>query len=255
MNALIYSIHFEDCITETLVFKELLLSLNSLEKVKSNVKVKLYVSPSNFAKDIAKHLSYSNLEIIGFNAVEDKRLINYPFVKKICHKWVTAFEALKDFDNVIMTDPDVIFYNDPELLFNKYGNKNTIFAKPDSWDSFINFIGESGSLLNDGFVLIPKSMLNLGAELIKYKDDFVVNLANKYKNELNKEDDYWKYGIFWVSYQYGVYKYLKEINKDIQYFDLLDVSFYKEYDDLTDEERKKITAYHYTSLYAHKFLT
>jgi hypothetical protein len=248
-NGIIYSVHVDEpTLRQNYSIEQFKLSYASLRKFNNEIPVKLYISPSNKIDPSKYDLKFDNLEIVLFDAVADIRLEHQRYAKWTSHKWENSFKALRsfNFDNILYVDTDTFFQKDPAFLFEKYGNKDLIYGKPDVSDRWTTIFNARNGGMNDGTYVISKYMLKHENDLLKARVDYVFDLQEKFKTTNDQEIKIT--GVQWVACQYGVSEYLLDINKPLQFFDENDVyiiHIMNEYEALPDIIKQNFTIVHY----------
>jgi hypothetical protein len=248
-NGIVYSVHVEEStLKQNYSIEQFKVSYSSLRKYNKDIPVKLYISPSNKI-DISKYdLKFDNVEIVLFDAVADSRLQHQIYAKWTSHKWENSFKALRtfNFDNVLYVDTDTFFQKDPAFMFEKYGNKDLIYGKPDVSDKWTSIFNARNGGMNDGTYILSKHMLKYEKDLLKARVDYVFNLQESFKTIDIEEIKIT--GIQWVACQYGVSEYLININKPLQFFDENDVYIIHkmdEYNVLPNSVKQSFAIVHY----------
>jgi lipopolysaccharide biosynthesis glycosyltransferase len=256
-NALIYSMHIEEKkIEDNYSFEQLKLSISTLRKYNKTLKVFVYISPKGILKDYKKNIDETNVEFIEYDAEYDKRLNHRIYAIWTSHKWTNTFHALrtKNLDNVLYIDSDVIFQKDPSYIFDKYGNTEIIYGKPDVSDTWFKVFNVRNGGMNDGVFLINKKALKYEKGLLKYRNDYVYNLQEKFKNETDTNISV--LGIQWVACQYAMSEYMLDQNNPIKFFendDVYIVGTLSAFQELSIEKQSNIALLHYLSYNMHHF--
>lgn len=224
---IVYSIHSEDKnINDLLQWREFLYSINTLRKFNKDVPVKLYVSPPDRVWDISRFPdTMENLTIIPVSNPVSNNVLGDEVAKRLDMKFHAAFDALEnsDYDRVLMIDPDTIYFDNPDLIFNKY-TADYMYATTDYSPDFFNLIKTNKLYMNDGIVIVPRWTLNMKDELLSARDKWVVDKAEELKDILTDEDHIWRNSLGWSASQYGIYDFLQETSKPVMYFDPRDVA-------------------------------
>jgi len=256
-NALIYSMHVEEGnIRDNYSFEQLKLSVSTLREYNTNLKVIVYVSPKGILGSYKSHIDQTNLEFIEYDADYDKRLNDRTYSIWTSHKWKNTFNALRtrNLDNVLHVDSDIIFQKDPEYMFSKYGNTETIYGKKDISDTWLDVFNVRNGGMNDGVFLINKKALKYEKGLLEHRVEYVYNLQEKFKDETDTNITH--VGIQWVACQYAMSEYMLDQDNPIKFFDDEDVyivgtlSAFKE---LPQEKQSNIALLHYLSYNMHHF--
>lgn len=224
MNAIIYSVYVENGnLSANYNFEQLKTSLKSLRSFNKNVPVKVYVcAPEAQDMNRLESLVDSNLEFVIFNLQFDKRLTGGIYTRWTAHKWPNTLDAIKRFnlENALYIDTDTFFQKDPEPLFDKYGNTDHIWGKPDVekiWpEKFeLDYMG-----MNDGQQMVSSKTLAYLEDLIKTRDDLVYEMQEKYKGV---DDEKLSIAIQYIYGQYAVSEFLISIGNPLRHFDDQDV--------------------------------
>lgn len=254
-NAVVYSIHVDGDLEDSLHIKELKYSIKTLRDYNKDIDINIYISP-DFK---AEQLTIDYCKVIGFNAVVDPGLPYQKMSRWIDHKWKTAFHALetKGYDAVLMIDPDTIYFDDPEKLFAKYNVSDKIYGQQEIWQDMLNAIDLQRPQMNDGVVIINKDCLKFKDDILYNRDAFVLDLIEKYKDIIDHEHPFWKTGIMWSSSQYAVSEYFYSIGNPVEYYDQ-SVLFGLNLEDKTlseiANENKDLIILHYTNFLVKHFL-
>lgn len=253
MNAIVYSIHSSlDNPNELIQFQEIHYSIDTIRQF-SDIPIEIYISPKGTLNKLKKSLFYKNVNVTEFDVKIDKRIPKQVYASWFSHKIESALNALEKYDNVLYIDADTMFFKDPQIIFDKYLSLNKICGNAEQMLDFVEFLGESGKMMNDSIVLIPKKFLIYKKDLIESRINYIVELVEKYK-DLDKNSNFWKYGINWAASQYGMYKYLDFINETVNYFGpdvVVSPEFYEGY---SQAEKENVIVLHYTSQNAYKYL-
>lgn len=250
-NAIVYSMHCgESSLDLNYSFEQLKLSISTLRKYNKTIHVFVYISPVGILKNYKNLVDQTNLTFVEYNASYDKRLNNKTYAIWTSHKWTNAFNALRknNLQNVLYLDSDIIFQKDPEYLFDKYGNTESIYGKPDISDTWTEVFNVRNGGMNDGAFLIPKFALKYEKELLKYRFDYVYDLQEKFKEET--DTNITDVGIQWVACQYAMSEYMLDQNNPIKFFDDEDifiVGTLSAFQELPNEYKSNICIIHYLS--------
>jgi len=225
-NAIVYSFHVrESSILENRCYKQLVYSLHTLRKFNKDIMVYVYISPTlaseniDFGKNVVV-VPFQNIDEEGWP--EDWTKLGYQQFLK--HRWENAIYSVENYnlDNVLYLDTDTVFYDDVNKLFNKYGNTNHLWAKPDNSDDLMNKV-EVWPGINDGQFLLSK---NIAKRQILEHIKFYVNHTLSYnKDRLTKEDHL---ALHWVSVQYAVFDYFQNTKNPVKHFDSSEVMLHLE---------------------------
>ena len=255
MNAIVYSVHVDNGnLANNYNFEQFKTSLSTLRKFNIDIPVKLYVSAPE-AEDmyLIDQFNDKNVEVILFNLQFDSRLTGHVYTRWTAHKWPNTLDALKRFslDNVFYIDTDTFFQKDPAYLFEKYGNTQHVWGKPDvekKWpERFdLNYLG-----MNDGQQMISKQALPFLEKLIIARDELVYKMQEKYKGVEDKE---LQIAIQYIYGQYAVSEFLKSINNPLKHFEDSDVLVMIDpnvFDDLPNKDQ--ITLVHFCNINMKRF--
>ena len=248
MNAIVYSIHAEEGeLLKNYTFWQLLQSVKSLRTFNQDIPVYVFISPL-FAHDGLDYLDHHNVYIVPFEAKADPRLEHKIFAKWTSHKWSNSLYLLENLslDNVLYIDTDTIFFKDPQIFFDKYGNKSLAYGKPDVSDKYTKIFNAKNGGMNDGQFLLNKKILEHKDAILKERVEYVLRLQEKFKDE--KDDDIKINGVQWVSCQFAISDYLYNIGEPLQWFDEEDVYIVhkiNEFVELPKEYLKNLALVHY----------
>ncbi len=254
-NSVVYSIHVDGPLEDSLHIKELIYSIKTLREYNNDIDINIYISPENKANE----LKIDSCNILGFNAEVDPNLPYQKMSRWIDHKWKTAFHALetKGYDAVLMIDPDTIYFNDPEKLFSKYNLSNKIYGQQEIWQDMLDAIDLQRPQMNDGVVVINKDCLQFKDDILYNRDAFVLDLIEKYKDIIDHDHPFWKTGIMWSSSQYAVSEYFYSIGNPVEYYDdsvLFGLGLEGKALSKIAEENKDLIILHYTNFLVKHFL-
>jgi lipopolysaccharide biosynthesis glycosyltransferase len=218
-NAIVYSFHIrEDDQKRNGCYRQFLYSLETLRKYNKNIPVKVFISSS---KKLEIKINDVNTQLINFNNVLPsffpKDWIETGHAEWLYHRWINAFRSFKlfDLDNILYIDTDTVFYNDPQKLFDRYGNTEQLWAMPDTEIQLMNKIG-LGTGMNDGQVIISSKIYKYSKEIVKYMERYVCDIIENKRESLTEEEHF---HLYWLCTQYAIASYFKNINNPIQYFD------------------------------------
>jgi len=254
-NAVVYSIHIDGDLEDSLHIKELRYSIKTLRDHNKDIDINIYISPSFKAE----HLKIDSCKVIGFNAEVDPNLPYQKMSKWIDHKWKTAFDSLEknQYNSVLMIDPDTIYFNDPEILFSKYNIPDKIYAQQEIWLDMLNVINLDRPQMNDGVVIINKDCFKFKEDILRQRDSFVLDLIEKYNAIIDHGSIFWKTGIMWSSSQYAVSEYFHDICNPVEYYED-DVQFGLGLEGTPThkliEDNKDLVILHYTNFLVEHFL-
>lgn len=255
-NAIVYSLYVgEDDISKNYNFEQLKLSLKTIRDINLTIPVFVYVSPVGL---LPKYAAYplTTAQFVEFDLNWDNRLEHETYAKWTSHKWQSAFHALEKYelDNILYIDTDTFFQKDPQLLFNKYGNRNAIVGKKDISEDWTKVFDVKNGGMNDGQFLISKQMLQHKDELLKERVEYVLRLQEKFKE--SKDDNIKITGIQWVSCQYAISEYLNKIGKPLEFFDESDVHIvykFHEFKQLDKDTLNNFILIHYLNYHTRFF--
>jgi hypothetical protein len=241
-NAVIYSFHVrENSLPNNRCYKQLRYSIHTLRKFNKDIPVYVYVSSK---KTIDFPTIDSNVIFVKFDNRDKpgwpESWTNLGYQEFLRHRWENAISSIYDFrlDNILYLDTDTVFYDDVIKLFNKYGNSNRLWAKPDNSESIMSKV-EVWPGMNDGQFLLSKGLANT-AILDHIK--FYVNHTLEYnKNRLSREEHM---SLHWLAVQYAVFDYFKNINNPVAHFDENEVMLHLE---PTYKDTSSLVLQHYYS--------
>jgi len=232
-NGIIFSIviNEKDPMETHYLYRQLSHSLNTLRKVNKDIDVKVYYSckyglPENHEKYFPLD---TKTEFIAFenNVSTDwyHTFLEGGFAEVIEHRWINAFRGLEDFnfDNILYMDTDTQFFIDPEELFTKYGNSESIWTREDTCEDLMKALKIHPGM-NDGITLISKNIL-------KHKDLCLISIKKYINYTLDKyfpilTEAKHKH-LNWVIIQYAAFDYFYQRNLH-SYFSKNDVLLHVE---------------------------
>jgi hypothetical protein len=257
-NAIVYSVHTNFPKIDTLLqWREIRYSIDRLREFNTDIPVKIYMSPVGIASTIKMPVNMHNAEIIEFDADSYEGIYDRALARYVSHKWTSTFDALErfDLDNVLYVDGDTIWYDDPQRLFDKYSDKDTIYTKEDHFDVFIDFMKEKGEItvppLNDGINMVSRKMLKDKDYIMSERLSRVLVWQSKYSG---LHDDISGSGIQWASYQYAISEAMNDIGNPVIFFDPEDVLLATEMDGFKNVASSGAVVFHYLNYNAHLFL-
>lgn len=177
---------------------------HSIESLREHSAIDIVVYTDHY-EALRKSLNVPNCKIIEFDPslykIEGEDWIWSHFV---LHKWPNCFDLLvnRGYDRLLFCDPDVHFFRDPEILFELFKDKDTIYIKSESWNHIDGF--------NDGTFLLSKPVAEklISTYLERYKI-----VRTKMISEYQERDDF-NSEIFnqfkWACYQHSSYFLFKE---------------------------------------------
>jgi len=254
-NAIVYSIHIDGSIEDSLHIKELIYSIKTLRDYNKDIDVNIYISPENKSNELV----IDSCKVLGFNAEVVPNLPYQKMSRWIDHKWKTAFHdlELKGYDAVLMIDPDTIYFNDPEILFSQCNKTNKVYGQQEIWKDMLDAIELKRPQMNDGVVIINKDCIQFKQDILYNRDAFVLDLIEKYKDSIDHDHPFWKTGIMWSSSQYAVSEYFHSIGNPVEYYDE-SVCFGLGLEDKREEEiasnNLKLVILHYTNFLVRHFI-
>lgn len=206
------------------LYRQLSYSISTLRQYNKDIPVIVYYSSDNFPEN---HLSYfpdPNIEFIQFDNIVSPdwypTFVDRGFAEVIEHRWINAFKGLEDFgfDNIIYMDTDTVFYKDPELLFEKYGNSEFIYTRDDTCEVEMKYLKIYPGM-NDGITMISKNILKHKELCLTSIKKYINYTLDKYKSIMNDfEHDH----LNWIIIQYAAFDYFWQ--RDLhRYFDRGDV--------------------------------
>jgi lipopolysaccharide biosynthesis glycosyltransferase len=218
-NAIVYSFHIrEDDQKRNRCYRQFLYSLETLREHNKDIPVKVFVSSS---QKLQIKIDDANTQLINFNNILPnsfpKDWIETGHAEWLYHRWINAFRSFKlfDFDNILYIDTDTVFYNDPQKLFDRYGNTEQLWAMPDTVLEIMNKINlETG--MNDGQVIISSKIYKYSKEIVGYMEKYVCDIIENKMESLTEEEHF---HLYWLCTQYAIASYFKNINNPVQYFD------------------------------------
>jgi len=249
-NAIVYSFHLrQGNLKDLACYKQIRYSIDTLRKFNKHIPVYVYISPSNI--DTSDLNLGVNVNIVKFDVHNDggwpQDWVDVGFLDFLKHRWEKAIESVHKYnlDNVLYLDTDTVFHNDPEILFDKYGSTNHMWAKPDNSDDLMNKV-EVWPGMNDGQFIMSREIAN--KDILTHMKFYVNHLLSKNKDKLTEEE---YRNLSWVSTQYAVWDYFQNNNNPIKHFDEYEVMV------STEPETKNtdnLILHHYYSGNTHKFL-
>jgi hypothetical protein len=217
-NGIVFSIviNEKDAMETHYLYKQLSHSLNTLRKVNKYIDVKVYYSckdglPTN-------HETYFPLdqktEFIPFenNISLDwyNTFLEGGFAAVIEHRWINAFKGLEDFnfDNILYMDTDTQFFVDPEEIFIKYGNSESIWTREDTCEDLMKALKIYPGM-NDGITLISKNVLKHKDLCLSSIKKYINYTLDKYSSILSEANHF---HLNWVIIQYAAFDYFYQRN-------------------------------------------
>jgi hypothetical protein len=226
-NAIIYSFHVrESSVKDNRCYKQLRYSLDTLRNFNKDIPVYIYISPSSI--DTSQLVFDNNTHIIKFdNFSEDgwpDSWVNLGYLEFLKHRWENAINSIYEYnlDNVLYLDTDTVFYNDPKILFDKYGSTDSLWAKPDNSDDLMNKV-EVWPGMNDGQFILSKKIAK--QEILDHIKFYVNHTLSYNEKRLTREEFF---NLHWVSVQYAVFDYFQNQNNPVKHFDEKEVMLHLE---------------------------
>ena len=252
-NAIVYSIHSNNTKIDTLPqWRQTRYSIDTLRSFNKDIPIVIYMSPVGISNTITMPLNMHNVTIKEFNAKPEDALDNQMLSTLTSHKWVSTFDALELYDNVLYVDGDTVWYKDPNVLFNKYGSGDTIVSKEDQLKVFVDFAGIKNKVMNDGVNLLSSNMLKYKDYILEQRVLRVKEWQDKYRDV--DDDDIKTLGIQWASCQYAVSEAMHDIGLPVIFFDRSDVLLGSEDLALHEPESSGAAVCHYLSHNSSKML-
>lgn len=241
-NAVVYSFHVrESVIAYNLCYKELLYSLHTLRKFNTSIPVYVYISmpagtDSVYLGENVNVVMFENLDEPGW----PDTWTNLGYQQFLRHRWENAIKCIEDYnlDNVLYLDTDTVFHDDVNKLFEKYGNTNHLWAKPDNSDEIMCKV-EVWPGMNDGQFLMSKSVSN--RQILDHIKFYVRHTLEYNKERLSKEEHLL---LHWLAVQYGAFDYFKSIGNPVLHFDEKEVMLHIE---PTYKDTSQLILQHYYS--------
>lgn len=233
-NAVVYSFHVrEGSVADNRCYKQLRYSVNTLRNFNKDIPVYVFIAPIDKSQNI--YLG-ENIHIVPFkNEDEDgwpESWTTLGYQQFLKHRWQNAIKAINlfDLDNVLYLDTDTVFYDDVNKLFDKYGNSNYLWAKPDNSDSLMEKIHVAPGI-NDGQFILSKKVAT--SEILGHIKFYVNHTLEHNKDKLSKEDHL---ALHWVAVQYAVFDYFANKGNNVKHFDESEVMLHLEpnYKDTTN---------------------
>jgi hypothetical protein len=249
-NAIVYSFHLrQGNLKDLACYKQIRYSIDTLRKFNKHIPVYVHISPSNI--DTSDLNLGVNVNIVKFDVHDDggwpQDWVDVGFLDFLKHRWEKAIESVHKYnlDNVLYLDTDTVFYNNPEILFDKYGSTNHMWARPDNSDDLMKKV-EVWPGMNDGQFIMSREIAS--RDILTHMKFYVNHLLSKNKDKLTEEE---YRNLSWVSTQYAVWDYFQNNNNPVKHFDEYEVMV------STEPETKNtdnLILHHYYSGNTHKFL-
>jgi len=225
-NAIVYSFHIrEKTILENRCYKQLLYSIKTLRQFNKDIKVYVYVAPFGMIDNIYID---DNVEFIEFDNTDQdgwpEAWTTIGYQEFLRHRWENALRTISDkkLDNILYLDTDTIFFNNVNILFEKYGNSEYVWAKPDNSEHIMKQIGIWPGMNDGQFILSNKVDTTT---LLYHINIYISNLLKNNKSTMGKQD---YLDLCWISVQYAVFDYFLKEQKPVKYFDEFDVMLHLE---------------------------
>jgi hypothetical protein len=249
-NAIVYSFNLRDgSLKDLACYKQIKYSIDTLRKFNKEIPVYVYISPSSInTSDL--NLG-DNVTIVKFDVDNDggwpQDWVDVGFLDFLKHRWEKAIESVHtyDLDNVLYLDTDTVFHKDVQILFDKYGSTNHMWARPDNSNELMSKI-EVWPGMNDGQFIMSKQLAS--KDILTHMKFYVNHVLSKNKHKLTDEE---YRNLSWVSTQYAVWDYFQNYNNPVKHFDEYEVMV------STEPETKNtdnLILHHYFSGNTHKFL-
>ena len=249
-NAVVYSFHLRNGNLKDLhCYKQVRYSIDTLRKFNKTIPVYIYISPLSI--DTSDLGFDKNVNIIKFNIQDDggwpEDWVKFGYLEFLKHRWQNAIESIHsyDLDNIFYLDTDTVFHGDPQVLFEKYGSTNHVWAKPDNSNDLMSKV-EVWPGMNDGQFILSKELANI--DIMVHMKFYVNHILSKHKENLTNQE---YLDLCWVSTQYAVWDYFQNHNNPIRYFDENEVMLHVE---PNHRDISKLILHHYYSGNTQKFL-
>lgn len=247
-NAIVYSFVLrEGRLKDFRCYQQLKYSIDTLRKYNQDIPVYVYVSGTNIS-----NLAFDgNVNIIKFDVIDDggwpEDWVKWGYLQFLKHRWENAIKTIYDYnlDNILYLDTDTVFHDDPEILFDKYGSTNHMWAKPDNSNDLMAKV-EVWPGMNDGQFILSKGLAN--KDMIKHMKFYVNYILSKHKEKL-EEQDY--RNLCWVSTQYAIWDYFQNQNNPVKHFDENEVMLHIEPE---YKNTDRLILHHYYSGNTERFL-
>ncbi len=226
----------------------MLYSVSTLRKYNKSIDVNVFIAFSPGIKILVPSHENLNINFIVFdNTEKDYGTDWYPtwyskgYAEFLFHRWKNAYRSLREnnYDNLLYLDTDTVFHNDPELLFEKYGNSEYVWAREDNTYGTMEKIGiENG--MNDGQFIISKSILQHESASLNHIRTYTNKTLKEYENKF--EDSFEHLNLHWLCVQYAMFDYFKNIKIPVKYFDKEEVMLHIE---PNHNDTSKLVLHHY----------
>lgn len=258
-NVVVYSVHSNFPKIDTLLqWREIRYSVDSLREFNHDIDIKIYMSPTGISSSATMPTNMHNVEVIEFDAIAYSGLSDQNLARFVSHKWNSTFHALENYgyDNALYVDGDTIWYDDPEKLFNKYGNSDYIYTKLDKFDRFVDFMKDNGEIfaepMNDGVNMVSKKVIQYKDYILKERFKRVHCWQEKYKDL--KDEEITIHGIQWTSYQYAISEAMNDLGMPVKFFSSDDVLIASEMDSFEEIDKSGAILFHYLNHNAYLFM-
>jgi hypothetical protein len=249
-NAIVYSFHLRNGNLKDLnCYKQLRYSIDTLRRFNKIIPVYVYISPSSI--DTSELGFDKNVNIIKFDIQDDggwpEDWVKFGYLEFLKHRWQNAIESIHsyDLDNIFYLDTDTVFHGDPQVLFEKYGSTNYVWAKPDNSNDLMSKV-EVWPGMNDGQFILSKELANI--DIMTHMKFYVNHILFKHKKNLTNQE---YLDLCWVSTQYAVWDYFQNHNNPVKYFDEDEVMLHVE---PNHRDTSRLILHHYYSGNTQKFL-
>jgi SAM-dependent methyltransferase len=249
-NAIVYSFHVrEKDVSQNICYKQIRYSIDTLRKFNKDIPVYIHISPSSINTETLE--LNNNVYVIKFDTIDDggwpEYWVNEGYLEFLKHRWENAIKTVIDYnlDNVLYLDTDTVFHKDPQILFNKYGSTNHLWAKPDNSNDLMSKV-EVWPGMNDGQFIISKNVTN--KDILNHMKFYVNHILSRHKEKLTFEE---YRNLCWVSTQYSVWDYFQNNNNPVKYFDENEVMLNVE---PQNKDTSNLILHHYYSGNTNKFV-
>jgi hypothetical protein len=249
-NAVVYSFHLRNGNLKDLhCYKQVRYSIDTLRKFNKTIPVYVYISPSSI--DTSELGFDKNVNIIKFDIQDDggwpEDWVKFGYLEFLKHRWQNAIESIHsyDLDNIFYLDTDTVFHGDPQVLFEKYGSTNYVWAKPDNSNDLMSKV-EVWPGMNDGQFILSKELASI--DIMTHMKFYVNHILFKHKKNLTNQE---YLDLCWVSTQYAVWDYFQNHNNPVKYFDEDEVMLHVE---PNHRDTSRLILHHYYSGNTQKFL-
>jgi hypothetical protein len=249
-NAVVYSFHLRNGNLKDLhCYKQVRYSIDTLRKFNKAIPVYVYISPSSI--DTSELGFDKNVNIIKFDIQDDggwpEDWVKFGYLEFLKHRWQNAIESIHsyDLDNIFYLDTDTVFHGDPQVLFERYGSTNYVWAKPDNSNDLMSKV-EVWPGMNDGQFILSKELANI--DIMTHMKFYVNHILFKHKKNLTNQE---YLDLCWVSTQYAVWDYFQNHNNPVKYFDEDEVMLHVE---PNHRDTSRLILHHYYSGNTQKFL-